>query len=105
VGDPGCTSADDCIVTFSAVPAGKRLVITYASVRFSDNGIRIAYVFFPGGFFPLPAPVAVGSGNLITAGPVTAYFEPGQTPVIRIDTLPAGTSVNAFLSGYFVSLP
>jgi hypothetical protein len=106
VGDPGCTTGADCIITLSPVPAGKRLVVTYASVRFSPAGaVQIAFLFFPGGFMALPAPVSVGSNIVVTAGPLTAYIDAGQTPIVRMEPLVGGSGVNVFLSGYYISLP
>jgi hypothetical protein len=105
--ESACPTFGDCFVTFAPVPAGKRLVLTHASVKFSPGGtVVVAYlVVAGGGAVPLPAPVSVGSNNFLSVGPVTAYFEPGQTPAIRFDPLANGSSVEAFLAGYYVSLP
>lgn len=102
-----------CDFTLSAVPAGKRLVVTYASV---------SYYLSPGGTFPevfLLAPSRyvqlplqpVQSGTLadrqVAAGPVTFYVEPGDAPkfTVRGFDILDGRTATLSLSGYYVNLP
>jgi hypothetical protein len=81
-----------CTVSFPPVPAGKRLVITYASAQhhLSSGGTRPSVLLGLNGdpsgeVVLLPAPQATGSDGAdtyITAGPVTFYAEAGDVPTM-----------------------
>ncbi len=103
-----CPNQFYCQIAFPAVPAGKRLVVTYASATYSLNaGATEAIVEIGNGLFStmdLPAPVNVGNSRYLASGPVTYYFEAGETPYIFI----TGSSVitsdtgHASIIGYLV---
>ena len=87
-----------CGISFPAVPAGKRLVITYASARYAmgsggsfasvtlgvnGNGINEPQI-------NLPAPVQTGgiagdAGEYLTSGPVAFYAEAGDIPTMFVN--------------------
>ena len=110
-----CPNNLNCALTFPAVPAGHRLVITYASARYSlATGGTEGYVNLSvnGGFSgvdaPLPAPQYIGFNYYVTASPVTYYVEAGQQPTIFLAGNPvriSGNSSEVFISGYLVTLP
>ena len=103
-----CPNQFYCQIAFPAVPAGKRLVVTYASATYSLNaGATEAIVEIGNGLFStmdLPAPVNAGNSRYLASGPVTYYFEAGETPYIFI----TGSSVitsntgHASIIGYLV---
>ena len=78
-----------CTASFPAVPAGKRLVITYASARYAitaaaSQQVRLGVngdVAEP--FILLPAPVSIADGYL-ASGPVTFYVEAGSVPTLSM---------------------
>jgi hypothetical protein len=98
-----------CNVVFPAVPAGKRLVLTYASA---------AYSLAPGGLAPnvtvsngtgdriyLPLPAGTDFGGVLVSGPVTFYIEAGNQPTMRLAgqfVLPVSRTAQAALVGYLV---
>lgn len=104
-----CPNQFYCEITFPAVPAGKRLVVTYVSVQFSLTGpvtgatgsigtsVFDSMAFQPG--------VGTGVNRFVAAGPVTYYFEPGQRPVVQFSGNSVLTSNSAFASvvGYLVA--
>lgn len=96
----------NCILTFSAVPSGERLVVTSVSGEsFAISG-RVLQL---GGHGPVLQflPITsffnnVGSLSL----PITAYFDAGERPQLLChDCNPNPSNLNATLSGYFVNLP
>jgi hypothetical protein len=81
-----------CYITFPAVPAGYRLVVTYVSINYvaaSSGGLNscVLYENIPGsgdapyGNAPyqvwLPAPTANGQNNYTYSNPLTVYVEAG----------------------------
>jgi hypothetical protein len=109
----GCT-INSCVVTFNAVPAGRRLVVTYVSARYHDP------TFFG------PAGVSLGlNGNVgatlvdlprnstdnafqTIASPLTFYVEAGDKPTVFIaggNLIVSSFQANVAVAGYFVSLP
>lgn len=114
-----CTGSQFCNQNFSAVPAGKRLVVTnisgYADVTggtlpnsnltSSFGGSQYASVFFPG----VRGTVSSFATRIVFNQEVRAYFGPGEAPhtfeglVSTTDTFAGGAQI--MLSGYFVSLP
>jgi len=108
-----CPNSFFCVITFPAVPAGRRLVITHASVEFT-NGVAsagTAYVSGPSGIFGprmiIPPGGVQGANRVIASGPITYYLEAGQTPTIIFSGNNIITSNSAFgmLAGYLVTLP
>jgi hypothetical protein len=108
----GSCTYGSCVLTFATVPAGYRLVVTHASIRFlqySSAGGSWAF-FANGGYGPsgyyyevyLPAP-ATNGGNVYTySSPITAYAEAGQQPSLSVfdsQADPVGT-----IDGYLVAL-
>jgi hypothetical protein len=102
-----------CGVSFPAVPAGKRLVITYASADYvvtSDPAFAKVRLGF-NGIGPaspqvmLPPPQKVGGGLFVTGGPVAFYVEPGDVPSMALegvgldntDLYPAKASIVGYL--------
>ena len=103
-----CPNNFYCQIAFPAVPAGKRLVVTYASATYSLNaGATEAIVEIGNGLFStmdLPGAMNVGNLRYVASGPITYYFEQGETPYIFI----TGSSVitsntgHASIIGYLV---
>lgn len=79
-----------CYITFPAVPAGYRLVVTYVSINYIAASSAIANIcgFSNGskgsGNAPyavyLPAPTANGQNTYTYSNPLTAYVEAGSQP-------------------------
>lgn len=108
----GSCSYGSCILTFATVPAGYRLVVTHASIRFLlDSSAGTSWAFFAnGGYGPsgyyyevyLPAPGTNGGTVYTYSSPITAYAEAGQQPSISLfnsQADPVGT-----IDGYLVAL-
>jgi hypothetical protein len=102
-----------CHVTFPAVPAGKRLVITYASARWAltaGGNFAIATVGINGNDSTdpqilLPAAVQVGTVNWVAAGPVTLYAEAGDVPTMSLQgqfVQPVSNTAEASIVGHLV---
>lgn len=102
-----------CTATFPAVPAGKRLVVTYASARYglSSGGTAPSVSLtdgtsaFSGDAILLSAPVNIGFDTWLAAGPVTFYVEAGQTPTLELGgqfVQPASLTAEVAISGYLV---
>ena len=110
-GNANCT-AFSCTVKFAQVPAGRRLVLTYASANYAANGFPTVSVtadsnFGTSGVF-LPTPQFIGANSYVAAGPISLYVEAGQFPRVVL----SGTGLNTVstsapisLVGYFVSVP
>ena len=103
-----CPNSFFCQIAFPPVPAGKRLVVTYASATYSvtqtgtEEIVSIGANLFD--TLDLPAAVYVGTFRYVASSPITYYFESGQTPYIFI----GGSSVltnntgHASIVGYLV---
>ena len=97
------TCAPQCILTFSPVPAGKRLVLTHVSAQVADD-VEIVVIERPnsGGIDALFVTKPYESSSYISA-PVTYYYEPGETPTARMFvTVPGNNSLIVTLVGYLV---
>lgn len=115
-----CMATQHCRLQFSAVPAGKRLVVTYIS----------GYTHVAAGTLPdlalvswtaTPKPTqlhmtAVHGATFGSAGvrmyfnqTVTAYFEPGDIPLASFDLPSTNDSFSSYtalqLTGYYITLP
>lgn len=106
------TNCDDlyCGLSFNPVPAGKRLVITYASVAFSLNTPGTASRVYLGASsmnpIILPAAQSTGGSLYISASLVQYYVEAGQSPTIVVGFgLADGANMNAAIVGYYIDLP
>ena len=103
-----------CAVRFPAVPAGKRLVITYASARWrltagglspsaslginGNVGINDPQIL-------LPAPAPISPDNYIASGPVTYYVDAGDQPTLSLGgqfVIPTSNTAFASVVGYLV---
>lgn len=107
------TSPNFCFVSHPQVPAGKRLVITYASARFSGDSQQVyRSVAIQDGRFRafLPAPSVIGGPNVgnpdyIAAGPISAYVPENQTPLMLIEGINfAFPGIESAIVGYLVSV-
>lgn len=102
-----------CSVSFDVVPAGKRLVVTFASVVFHTDPASsnpLAYVGptqIPTFSVTLPLPQARGGTRHVTNGPVLFFVEAGAYPYVIVQASPLtdGLTVSAAISGYYVSVP
>jgi len=104
----------NCFGTFDTVPAGKRLVVTYASAIFSgaDASTPNPLVYAGPAQIPnfvhfLPLPQARGGARLIASGPVLFYVDAGTYAymVIQADALKDGYQATMSLSGYLIDAP
>jgi hypothetical protein len=100
-----------CMASFPAVPAGQRLVVTYASARFalSSGGVSPSVSLSVGGqtspSILLPTPQLTGFTSYIAAGPVTFYVGAGGVPTIELGgqfVLPVSNTAEVSLVGYLV---
>jgi hypothetical protein len=103
-----------CAVDFPAVPAGKLLVVTYAAARYA----AVAPEVFPNVELQdagnssdtvlLPAPVSIGPGSYIAAGPVSFHVAAGRVPRLALGGIGVGAAPNTALAsivGYLVDAP
>ena len=105
-----------CVIEFPVVPAGKRLVITYASAQFAlaGSGNTLASVALTTSVndqvqMLLPAPALDGLGRFyISASPVTFYVNAGVHPEMVLGgqfVLDNGNNTaQVSLTGYYVNL-
>ena len=102
-----------CTVSFDAVPAGKRLVITYASAQWgltSGGNFATASVGVNGNGLGqpqvlLPAAVLSGFSSWVAAGPLTFYAEAGDVPTMQLAgqfVQPVSNTAEAAIVGYLV---
>ena len=98
-----------CEVSFPAVPAGQRLVVTYASAIYglSPGGTGASVRLSNGGSdeILLPAAVRTGFDTHMAAGPVSFYVEAGGVPTLELSgqyTQPASLTATAAVVGYLV---
>lgn len=104
----------NCFVNFATVPAGKRLVVTYASAVFAgaDGNAASPLVYAGPAQVPnfahfLPLPQARNGARLVASGPVLFYVDAGTYAymVIQVDPLKDGYVATVSLSGYLVDAP
>lgn len=111
-----CPNNFYCVVSFDPVPAGYRLVITYASARFSqgtaysgaysvlstDGSLSGPQILVPGGTLVGPDLAKYFSG-----GALTFYVDAGHSPSILLAgyNILTGLTSQANISGYLVALP
>lgn len=107
-----CQDSSTCYFFFSAVPAGKRLVVTWVSANYvlNPSGDSWAVLFLDDAsgvevyLAPLPAPSA-GTFRIINS-PAMMYVEAGNSPSVELlsSTL-FGSSAKVTLVGYYISVP
>lgn len=102
IGDSASCSPQ-CIINFSVVPAGRRLVLTHVSSQLGAN--NSSFIIEGNGvsfFVQKPYPTAS-----YLSEPVTVYFEPGTTPTARffVPNAMEHTSLIVTFVGYFVPIP
>lgn len=99
VGDSS-TCAPQCVLNFTAVPGGRRLVVTNVSAQLGTNQDSLVMEGNGGSFF---VPKAYPTASYL-AVPVTVYFEAGSTPTARffVPDATQKTSLIVTLVGYFV---
>ena len=108
----------NCNVDLATVPAGKRLVLTFASAAFlldtsspsRGGAVSITTSLLVAGagvYLPAAQPAIPGGTLHFATGPITFYVEPGETPRVNILTSlhPAGSKIELTLAGYYVILP
>lgn len=100
-----------CSADFDTVPAGKRLVVTHASVLFSVDDPQgvVAYTGpaqIPNFAHIVPLTQAV-AGRYAGGGPILYFVEPGSAPYFIATSLSLsdGLTSTFALSGYFIDLP
>ncbi len=105
-------SSSNCYFFFSPVPAGKRLIVTWANAVYdladSNSSYAILYLNETGGtelyLLPLPDPWAQTSRVINT--PVMMYVEAGSSPAFQILTGSLFTSSpKVTLVGYYIAVP
>lgn len=101
-----------CSGQFSAVPAGKRLVVTWVSAIYtlSTSGL-VSYgslarndmsgvtVFLP------PSPVPWAAPEMIINTPTLMYVDAGSSALLSISGVATVQSATATLVGYYISVP
>jgi hypothetical protein len=114
-GSPGCITASACILSFDAVPAGKRLIVEQLTLMVSANGGPPTQVAFGDNFstntgnIAIVAPdfragsVVLGATFWMSASQVRVYYGPGETPKLKV-FLPGtlGVVSNATVHGYLI---
>lgn len=105
-----------CVVQFPAVPAGKRLVLTYASASYglSPNGTAPSVRVGINGNgidepqINMPAPVRIGFDSYIASGPITLYADAGDVPTVSLGgqfVQPASITAQVGLVGHLIPAP
>jgi hypothetical protein len=110
-----CPNAFYCVVQFPAVPAGKRLVVTYVSAEFSLNEPALnpsAGIGVNGNVFSamgLPArEMKEGTTRFLSSGSLMYFVEAGQQPSVfcqGTNVTPSSQSAYVAIVGYLVSVP
>ncbi|MFN2544172.1 MAG: hypothetical protein ABR600_06320 [Actinomycetota bacterium] len=108
--DPNVCTNFVCSFTFDPVPAGHRLVITYASAQFklADGGKEPSVELTSGDDFILLPPAApLAFDKYLSAGQVTFFVGPGQAPTMELQgqfIQPVSNTAEISISGYLVPL-
>ena len=114
-----CQDNGQCTLIFKTVPAGFRLVITYASGNYfastspSVNHFNLVALFAGAGgqgnnsgipYMAYLTPTSAGGANIYAfSSPLTFYAEPNSTPQMVISNVFG--SQTGMISGYLVSIP
>ncbi len=92
-----------CNATFSPVPAGKRLVVTFVNGGFGDNNTIFAVLAGHGADVRIFATTPVGAVSVFNV-PTAAYYDAGEKPILGCEGCSASFA-SGTLSGYYVNLP
>ncbi|HUJ50422.1 MAG TPA: hypothetical protein VLW25_09485 [Bryobacteraceae bacterium] len=105
-GDSVCASGA-CSLTFSAVPAGQRLVVTFVSTGYSSFAPPPSFVILetPNKHVQWFQTFQTDSTSSYMSSPVVAYYEAGETPVLLCGVAGGSSGLSGTLSGYYISLP
>jgi hypothetical protein len=90
-----------CNLTFSPVPAGERLVVTFVNAAISGSGgapLLLGGHGQDGRYF-----ATANSSQAIVNTPVVAYYDAGETPILTCSC--SSLLIESTLSGYYVALP
>jgi hypothetical protein len=94
-------ASNGCSLTFSPVPPGERLVVTFVSGAIVNaNGSPIA---FAGHGQDVRFLATQESTVTIVNSPTVAYYEAGETPTLNCFC--SNSVLEATLSGYYITLP
>ena len=102
-----------CDVDFPAVPAGKRLVVTFASATYglSPNGTLASVELGINSSFGEPSILLpaekTGFDTYLASGPVTFYVDEGDKPTMDLQgqfVQPASLTASATIVGYLVPM-
>jgi hypothetical protein len=102
-----------CSVNFPAVPAGKRLVVTFASATYglSPDGTLASVELGINSSFSQPSILLpahrTGFDTYLASGPVTFYVDGGDTPTMDLQgqfVQPASLTASATIVGYLVPM-
>jgi hypothetical protein len=106
-----CTSRTSafCDMTFSAVPANKRLVVMHVSANIGMNNGGVNGTFLLAGAnnnFSLPGRSTAAPSLIGVNENILAFFEAGSVPVYRVvfDSSSDTGVVSSVISGYLVDL-
>jgi hypothetical protein len=99
-----------CDHTLPAVPAGKRLVVEHITMFAAlasgvPDSLRFLNPVSNGTLFwvqPTFTPRAIDSAHSFLDRPVHVYYEPGQSPMIRLQTTGQPVSVEFTVHGYLI---
>lgn len=96
-------SGSGCSVTFSPVPAGQRLVVTFLNGAVAaDPGTAL---FLGGHSHEIRLlPTVHSSGLEVANSPVVVFYDAGEAPTVGCNGC-NDSALLATLSGYFVALP
>ena len=105
-GDSVCVSGA-CTLTFSPVPAGQRLVLTFLSTGYSSFAPPPRFIVLetPNKHVQWFQTFMTDSASSYMSSPVVAYYEAGETPVLLCGVAGGTTGLSGTLSGYYISLP
>ena len=96
----GCFGSG-CSLTFPAVPAGERLVVTFVDAAIEGGGGSPLLLSGHGqdGRYLATTDNTVS----VVSSPIVAYYDAGETPMLTCFC--SNTVLTSTLSGYFVALP
>ena len=105
-GDSTCVSGA-CTLTFSPVPSGQRLVVTFVSSGYSSFSPPPSFVVLetPSKHVQWFQTFATDSTSSYMSSPVVAYYEAGETPVLLCGAVGGAAGLSGTLSGYNINLP
>ena len=113
-GPANCPNNFYCVVTFPAVPGGKRLVVTNVSAQYSltAGGSQASVSIGVDGdlFGDLLDLIAtpIGGNRFLTSSSITYFVEPGRSPSVFLsgtNVTPLNNSAFVTITGYLVSVP